>query len=118
MESNDERRRTLPPLPPVPGLAEARYIAPEDMRVGYPPQCTQIDEGAKKTMEFMEAMTPEVAQKYMGQWIGVADGEIVAHGEDPEQVCEEGHKASKGSLLVEYIYAKPEEVPWLYVPKQ
>ena len=86
------------------------------MRVGYPPQCTQIDEGAKKTMEFMNAMTPEVAQKYMGQWIAMASGKIVAHGEDPEQVCEEARKAGKGAIFVDYIYAKPEEVPWLGIP--
>ena len=118
MESNDERRRTLPPLPPAPGLAEARYIAPEDMRVGYPPQCTQIDEGARKDMEFLNAMTPKEAEKYMGQWIAVAGGGIVAHGEDPRQVCKAGWKAGKGCPHMRYIYAKPEEVPWLYVPEQ
>ena len=90
----------------------------DDRRAGYPPQCIPTDEGTEKTVEFMNAMTPEVAQKYMGQWITVASGEIVAHGEDPEQVCEEARVASKGGFLVEYIYAKPEEVPWLYVPKQ
>ena len=118
MESNDERRRTLPPLPPVPGLAEARYIAPEDMRVGHPPQCTQIDEGAKRDMEFLNAMTPKEAEKYMGEWIAVAGGGIVAHGKDPEQVCEAGWKAGKGCPHMRYIYARPEEVPWLYVPEQ
>lgn len=118
METNDERRRTEPPLPPTPEFAEARRSAPEDMRVGYPPWCTPTDEGTEKTVEFMNAMTPEVAQKYMGQWIAVANGEIVAHGENPEQVCEEGSRAGKGIILVEYIYAKPEEVPWFYVPKQ
>ena len=118
MADRNDDRRAGPPLPPAPEFAGDRYIAPEDMRVGYPPQCTQIDEGAKKNVEFMNAMTPEVAKKYMGQWIAVASGEIVAHGEDPEQVCEEARRASRGGFLVEYIYAKPEEVPWLYVPKQ
>ena len=80
-------------------------------------QCTQVDEGIEKTMEFMNSMAPEVAQKYMGQWIAVASGEVVAHGENPRKVCQEGRKAGKGSILVEYIYAKPEEVPWHYVPK-
>ena len=54
----------------------------------------------------------------MGEWIGVANGELVAHGEDPRQVCQEGRKAGKGALHVRYIYARPEEVPWLYDPKQ
>ena len=107
----------MPRLPPVPGHAEARYMAPEDMRVGYPPQCTQIDESAKKDLEFLDAMTPEEAQKYMGQWIAVVNGKVVAHGKDPGQVFQEGRKAGKRGPLMEYIYAKPEEVPWLYVPK-
>ena len=114
-DKND--RRAGPPLPPIPGLGKVRYIPPEEMRVGYPPQCTEIDEGARKDMEFLNAMTPEEAQKYMGQWIAVAGGGVVAHGEDPMQVCEAGWKAGKGCPHMEYIYAKPEEVPWLYVPK-
>ena len=113
MADRDDDRRAGPPLPPTPEFAEARYIAPEDMRVGYPPQCTQIDEGAKKNVEFMNAMTPEVAKKYMGQWIAVASGEIVAHGKNPELVCQEARRASRGGFLVEYIYASPEEVPLL-----
>ena len=116
MADRNDDRRAGPPLPPTPEFAKARYIAPEDMRVGYPPQCTRIDKGAKKTLDFMNSMTPQVAQKYMGQWIAVASGEIVAHGEDPGQVFQEGRRADKGSVLVEYIYAKPEEVPWLGIP--
>ena len=95
-----------------------RRTAPEDVRVGHPPSCAQIDEGAMKTLAFLNAMTPKEAEKYMGEWIGVANGELVAHGEDPRQVCQEGRKAGKGDLHVRYIYAKPEEVPWLYDPKQ
>ena len=110
-------RHRAPPLPPIPELAGARYIPSEEMRVGYPPQCTQIDEGAKKDMEFLNAMTPKEAEKYMGEWIAVAGGGIVAHGEDPAQVCQEGRKAGKGGPYMRYIYAKPEEVPWFYVPK-
>ena len=116
--ADNNGRHAMPSLPPVPGLAEARYIAPEDMRVGYPPSCTQIDENAKKGLEFLNAMTPKEAEKYMGEWIAVAGGGIVAHGEDPRQVCKEGRKAGKGALHMRYIYAKPEEVPWLYVPKE
>lgn len=115
--ANKAGRPRAPPLPPIPELAEARYIPSEEMRVGHPPQCTQIDEGAKKDLAFLSAMTPEEAQKYMGEWIAVVDGEVVAHGEDPEQVCQEGRKAGKRGPLMEYIYAKPEEVPWFYVPK-
>ena len=93
-------------------------MRPEDMRAGYPPHCRPTDEGTEKTVEFMNAMTPEVAHKYRGEWIAVASGEIVAHDEDPRQVCQKARKAGKGAIFVDYIYAKPEEVPWLYVPKQ
>ena len=117
MADDNGGRRAGPPLPPVPGLGEAVYIAPEDMRVGHPPQCTQIDEGAKKDLAFLNAMTPKEAEKYMGEWIAVVDGAIVAHGEDPEQVCQEGRKAGKRGPYMRYIYARPEEVPWFYVPK-
>ena len=115
MAGNDNRR-TAPPLPPIPGLAEALYIAPEDMRVGHPPQCTQIDENAKKNLAFLNAMKPRYAEKYMGEWIAVAGGEIVAHGKDPGLVCQEGRRAGKGGPYMRYIYAMPEEVPWLGIP--
>ena len=42
--------------------------------------------------------------------------EIVAHGKNPNLVCEAGRRAGKGDILVEYIYATPEEVPWLGIP--
>ena len=113
--ADENGRRAGVGLPPM--FEGDVIIAPEDMRVGYPPQCTQIDENAKKGLEFLNAMTSKEAEKYMGEWIAVAGGGIVAHGEDPEQVCEEGRKAGRGALHMRYIYAKPEEVPWLYVPK-
>ena len=110
------------PRPPFMSEGDV-IIAPEDMRVGYPPQCTGIDEGAVKNLAFLNAMKPEEAQKYMGEWIAVADGEIVAHGKDPGQVCDAAREAGKGAPHMRYIYAKPEEVPWfgipsLYVPEQ
>ena len=109
--ADDGSRRTEPRLP---FMSEGDVIIqPEDVRVGNPPQCTAIDEGAKKNLAFLDAMTPEEAQKYMGEWIAVADGEIVAHGKDPGQVCQEGSKAGKGGPHMRYIYAKPEEAPWL-----
>ena len=115
--ADSDGRRAMPRPQPVLGPAEARSVPDEDTRVGHPAQYRQADEGVKKTMEFMNSMTPEEAQKYMGQWIAVASGEVVAHGGDPRKVCQEGRKAGRGAILVEYIYAKPEEVPWLYVPK-
>ena len=116
MADRNDDRRAGPPLPPTPEFAGDRYIAPEDMHAEYSPRCKPIDEGTKKTLEFMEAMTPEVAQKYRGEWIAVASGEIVAHGKNPNLVCEAGRRAGKGDILVEYIYATPEEVPWLGIP--
>ena len=49
-----------------------------------------------KNLAFLNAMKPEEAQKYMGEWIAVADGEIVAHGRDPGQVCDAAWEAGKG----------------------
>ena len=88
-------------------------VQPEDMRAGYPPHCRPVDEGTEKNLAFIEAMTPEVAHKYRGEWIAVASGEIVAHGKNPRLVCQEGRKAGKGAIFVDYIYAGPEEVPLL-----
>ena len=104
--------RAMPRPRPVPGPAEARSIPDEDVRVGHTAQYRQADEGVRKTMEFMNSMTPEEAQKYAGQWIAVAGGEVVAHGEYPRRVCQEGRKAGRGAILVEYI-AGPEDAPWL-----
>ena len=77
-----------------------------------------IDENTRLNIEFLETMPDEEAEKYMGEWIAVAGGKIVAHGKDPEQVHEKGWGAGKGVPHMEYIYASPEEVPWLYVQKQ
>ena len=118
MADRNDDRHAGPPLPPMPEFAEARYIAPEDMRSGHTQPRTQLDDGPEKDLAFLNSMAPEVAEKYAGQWIALVDGKVVAHGEDPRQVCQEGQKASKGEgPLMEYIYARPEEVPWLYVPR-
>ena len=77
-----------------------------------------IDENARLNFEFLETAPAEEFEKYMGEWIAVAAGKIVAHGKDPEQVHEEGWNAGKGVPHMEYIYASPEEVPWLYVPPE
>ena len=69
-------------------------LAAEDMRAGQPLQCTQIDENAKKGLEFLNAMTPKEAEKYMGGWTAAAGGGIVAHGEGSGRACEEGRKAA------------------------
>ena len=66
--------------------------------------------------KFFNSMTSEDVERYAGQWIAVASGEIVAHGEDPEQVHEEGCKAGKGHPYMRYMYAGPEEVPFFYRP--
>ena len=77
----------------------------------------EVDENALKNQAFMNELSPEEAQKYMGEWIAVADGKLVAHGKDPEEVCKMAHEASTYEPYIRHIFAKPEEVPWLYVPK-
>ena len=112
----DDYSRSPVPLPPstcAPG-------GDQDARAGYRSPYSKFDVAAMRTLAFLNAMTPKEAEKYMGEWIGVADGEIVAHGKDPTMVCQEGRKAGKGAVHMRYIYAKPEEVPCpfggLYVP--
>ena len=53
----------------------------------------------------------------MGEWIAVANGRLVAHGKDPEVVCKMAHEAGAYEPHIRYVFAKPEEVPWLCVPE-
>ena len=76
-----------------------------------------IDENTRLNFEFLETTPSEEYEKYRGEWIAVAGGRIAAHGKDPEQVHREGREAGKGVPHMRYIYASPEEVPWLYVPR-
>lgn len=61
-------------------------------------------------------MPDEEVGHYAGQWLAIASGGIVARGKDPERAREEECKAGKGHPYMEYIYAGPEEVPFLYYP--
>ena len=63
--------------------------------------------------KFLASMTAEDDKRYAGEWIAIASGEIVAHGEDPRQVHTDGCKAGKGGPFMHYIYASPEDVPYL-----
>ena len=74
------------------------------------------DNSPRMCREFLESMTSEDVRRYAGQWIAVASGEIVAHGKDPGHVLDEAREADKGEPFMEYIYAGPEEVPFLYYP--
>lgn len=74
------------------------------------------DNSPRECREFIESMTSEDVRRYAGQWIAVASGEIVAHGKDPGSVLDEGRKAGKGQPYMRYMYAGPEEVPFLYRP--
>ena len=53
----------------------------------------------------------------MGEWLAVAGGRIAAHGKDPELVSKNAHEAGVGEPHMRYMFASPEEVPWLYVPE-
>ena len=70
----------------------------------------------KDCWKFFNSMTSEDVRRYAGQWIAVASGEIVAHGEDPGRVLDEGRRAGKGHPYMRYMYAGPEEVPFFYRP--
>ena len=65
-----------------------------------------------KDIKFLATMPEEEYKKYMGEWLAVANGEIVAHGRDPRRVITEGCRAGKGMPLMEYVYADYTEVPF------
>lgn len=67
-----------------------------------------------KNLEFIKSFPLAEYEKYMGEWIAVAGGKIVAHGKSPERVLEEGWNAGEGEVFMEYVYASPEEVPFSY----
>ena len=91
------------------GGAQRSEAAGSDLRGVYDP-------GMEKNLEFIRSMACEEAKQYMGEWLAVAGGGIVAHGKDPRRVHREGISAGKGGPLMYYIYARPEEVPFYYVP--
>lgn len=72
------------------------------------------DNDIVKNLEFLRALPIKEFEKYMGEWLAVAGGGIVAHGKNAERVLEEGWKAGKGGVFMEYVYASPEEVPFSY----
>ena len=63
-----------------------------------------------------ESMTDEEFEKYRGEWVAVAGGEIVAHGKDPLRVVRQGAAAGKGVPYMRYFYASASEVPLIYTP--
>ena len=67
-----------------------------------------------KDIKFLATMPEEEYKKYGGQWVAVANGEIVAHGKDPERVHQDGCMAGKGMPFMDYIYADYTEVPNAY----
>lgn len=83
-----------------------------------PPSRAEAGDSTEKDMAFLDAMTPGEAEKYMGEWIAVSGGGIVAHGRDPDRVCQSARDAGAMSPYMRYIFASPDEVPWLYAPKQ
>ena len=56
--------------------------------------------------EFLKSMISQDAQRYAGEWIAFAGGEIVAHGKDPRRVNTEGRKAGKGGGAVHAIHIR------------
>ena len=72
------------------------------------------DNDVEECLEYFDSMTDEEVRRYAGQWLAVARGELVAHGEDPERVHEEGCNAGKGEPYMRYIYRSIEDVPIAY----
>ena len=76
----------------------------------------RVDHDIVRNLEFLRSMPISEYEKYRGEWLAVAGGGIVAHGEDPERVHEEGCNAGRGEPFMQYVYASPEEVPFSYSP--
>ena len=99
-------------FPPAPAGGEGREAREP------PSSSAEDDDGTERDIEFLNAMTPDEAERYRGEWIAVSGGGIVAHGRDPERVCQSARDAGATSPYMRYIFASPDEVPWLYVPEQ
>ena len=67
------------------------------------------DNDVEKCLGYFDSMTDEEVRRYAGQWLAVVSGELVAHGENPGCVHEEGWKAGKGKAYMRYIYRRLEE---------
>ena len=59
------------------------------------------------------AISAEEYEKYMGEWVAVAGGRVVAHGKDPHRVREEGRRTGKGEPLVDRI-DEPTDEPLIF----
>ena len=67
--------------------------------------CVIDDPDLEKNDNFIKSMTDEVAEKYKGEWIGVADGRVVAHGKSYGRVHNEACNAGLGSPLIHYVFS-------------
>ena len=65
---------------------ERDWVSPRIVSKGNGKPRVIEDIDAKKDSDFLDSMTPEMAEQYRGEWIALAHGAIVAHGKDPEQV--------------------------------
>ena len=63
-----------------------------------------------------ESMTAEELDKYRGEWVAVAGGEVVAHGKDPLRTVRQGSAAGKGVPYMRFFYASASDVPLFYAP--
>ena len=67
--------------------------------------CVIYDPGMGKNEDFVRSMSAEDAEKYKGEWIGLADGRVVAHGKRYGRVYDETCKADLGSPLIHYVFS-------------
>ena len=65
--------------------------------------CVIYDPDAERNENFPRAMKAEDAEKYKGEWIGVAEGGVVAHGKEYTRVYEDACKEDKGEPFMHYV---------------
>ena len=83
--------------------------------------CVIYDPDAEKNENFLKAMKAEDTERYKGEWIGVAEGSVVAHGRSYTRVYEEACNADKGEPFMHYVGPMEKNVVflgfrWCYAP--
>ena len=103
--AEEPRAEGRPPAPGTPYNDRGAVIVSTDPCVIYDPDVAKND-------VFLRTVDVKELEKYMGEWIAIAGGGIVAHGKDPKRVHEEAYDAGKGEPLMHYIATESEGMPF------
>ena len=85
-----DMKATRTGLAPLQAARAGEILILRGLRLG----CMEEDSVFADLRRF-ESMTDEEFEKYRGEWVAVAGGEIVAHGKDPLRVVRQGAAAAR-----------------------